>query len=60
MYRYVYMDTNVYIYVYLYDNSFDTAMTVGQPRTKEAVFTHIKILFNIGSTLFFYVPQHVV
>ena len=45
MCRYVYMNTNVYIYVYKCDNSFDTAMKVGQPRTKKAVFTHMKILF---------------
>ena len=45
MYRYMYMNTNVYINVYLYDNSFDTAMKVGQLRTKEAAFTHRKILF---------------
>ena len=45
MYRYMYMNTNAYIYVYLYDNSFDTAMNVGQLRTKEAAFTHRKILF---------------
>ena len=53
MYRYVYMKTNVYIYVYLFDNSFHTAMKVGQSRTKEAVYTHMKICFKTGSTLFF-------
>ena len=45
MYRYMYTNTNVYIHVYLYDTSFDTAMKVGQLRTKEAAFTHRKILF---------------
>ena len=32
--------------VYLYDNSFETAMKVGQLRTKEAAFTHRKISFQ--------------
>ena len=31
--------------MYIYDNSFDTDMKVGQLRTKEAAFTHRKILF---------------
>ena len=51
MYRYMYMNTNVYIYVYSYDNSFDTAMKVGQLRTKEAAFTHRKILFQHRHTV---------
>ena len=44
MYRYMY-NTNMYIYVYLYGNFFDTAMKVGQLRSKEDAFTHKKILF---------------